>query len=78
MDLLYSSSCIQSTMPVIYLTITVDGGDGTDCNCGKSADADRDNARNEDDQHTNRETGTVSPAYSNPGNDGRMFYMRRM
>ena len=60
MDLLSSSSCNQSTMPV-------DGGDGADYDVGNSVDA-----NNEDHQHTNRENGTVSTAISNPCNNGRI------
>ena len=40
MVLLFSSSCNQSTMPVILLNITVDGGDCADYDGGNSADAD--------------------------------------
>ena len=78
MDLLFSSSCNQSTTPVIFLTITTVDGDSADYGSGKSVDADRDDANNEDDQCANRENGAVSPANTNPGNDGRMFYMRHM
>ena len=74
MDLLFSSSCDQSTMTVIFLTITADGRDGADYDGGNSAD----DANNEHDQHTNRDNGAVSPANSKSVNDGRMSYMRRM
>ena len=46
MVLLFSSSCNQSTTPVIFLLITADGGDS-----GNSADADREDTNNEDNQH---------------------------
>ena len=78
MYLMISSSCNPSTMSVIFLTITADVRDVADYDGGNIADAYRDDANNEDDQHTNREIGYVSPANSNPGQDGRMFYMRRM
>ena len=71
MVLLFSSSCDQSTMPVILHSITADGRDGADYDSGNSSD----DANNEDDQHTNRENGMVSPANLSPGSDGRMFYM---
>ena len=67
MVLLFSSSCIQSTTSVIFLSITADG-----------ADADGDDANNEDKQHSKRDNGSVSPANWNPGNNGRMIYMRHM
>ena len=65
-------------MPIISLTMTVDGRDGADYDGGKSADADGDDANNDDDQHTNRENFAVTPVNSNHDNDGRKFYMRRM
>ena len=73
MVLLFSSSCNQSTMPVIFLTSTDDGRDGADDDGGNTADA-----NNEDDQYANRENVAVSPTILNPGNDGRMFYLRRI
>ena len=78
MVLLFSSSSIQSTIQVISFNISADYGDGADYDGGNTAIADRDDASNEEDQHSNRENGKISHAKWNPDNDGRIFYMPRM
>ena len=74
MALLFSSSCNQSTTPVIFINSMADDGNGADYDGRNSADADREDANNNEEeyQHTNRENGAVSPANSNPGNDVSM------
>ena len=74
MVLLFSSSCIQSTIQLISSNIMADGGYSADDDNGNTAEDGRDDV-NMDNQNANRENVTVNPANVNPGNHGRMFYM---
>ena len=75
----YSSPCHLACTKFHHNdSIMADGGDGADDDDKNTADARRDDAKNEEDQHANREKGTVSPANFHPGNYGRMFNMRRV